>query len=545
MIIKDEKEKEINIKNNKDNEQFINNKKEGTSFLENYSGEEEDEDDLLKSDIEDNKSNDLYIFSSKTNHKLNDAFIILNKTEDNIKKQNNEIHNSDNMNKDSRNETDDLLSSLQQLQQKKSLSNNDEEDENEDEEEDDEDIEISEDSESESINPYNNYIKSYTKINDIFDKLGKRKSIYEKETNKIYFYLFKLFQRDGLYLCVNLQYSNKNKWNDIINNILVKKYFVENKETHINLDNVLNKIIGDINQKEILDIKNNDFHLRNEAIIINKDNFNRYSFFIKAKIYYLNFLNKQYTFNVMVNINWTIKYFIKYFSTLYHIPIEESSDKPILSLFINDKPLPQKEINNSKNNNYIFSPTNFNPQKDYMLIIEQKSLDDINIDLGSNNSKYNFNGDKVPHIVFSSHNNFIVESIIVSNKLELLDCQVYVFKDEYYFNLERNVGKYNFKKAKNILSSPDWKNKCKYVTSIKSVNSSPYKNNEDAKSFLIYPHLILQHDKSYVFLINSPNFNINVFSSGSGDQGLFIISIDDKSILNGIICKKISDLSLK
>ena len=69
MIIKDEKEKEINIKNNKDNEQFINNKKEGTSFLENYSGEEEDEDDLLKSDIEDNKSNDLYIFSSKTNHK--------------------------------------------------------------------------------------------------------------------------------------------------------------------------------------------------------------------------------------------------------------------------------------------------------------------------------------------------------------------------------------------------------------------------------------------------------------------------------------------
>ena len=169
----------------------------------------------------------------------------------------------------------------------------------------------------------------------------------------------------------------------------------------------------------------------------------------------------------------------------------------------------------------------------------------INIDLGSKNSKYNFNGGKIPHIVFSSHNNFVVDSIIVSNKLEFLDCDVYAFKDEYYFNLERNVGKYNFKKAKDFLSSSDWKNKCKYITSIKSIKSSLYKNNEDAMIFSISPNLILQHDKSYVFLISSPNFNINVFSSGSGDQGLFIISSDDKSILNGFICKKISDLSLK
>ena len=47
-----------------------------------------------------------------------------------------------------------------------------------------------------------------------------------------------------------------------------------------------------------------------------------------------------------------------------------------------------------------------------------------------------------------------------------------------------------------------------------------------------------------MFLITSPNLNINVFNSGSGDQGLFIISYDDKAILNGFICKKISDFTL-
>ena len=137
-----------------------------------------------------------------------------------------------------------------------------------------------------------------------------------------------------------------------------------------------------------------------------------------------------------------------------------------------------------------------------------------------------------------------MQSIIVSKQLSFLECEIYVFKDEFYFNLERNVGKYNFKKAKEALSSAEWKKKCKYVTSIKSIKSSSYDNNEDSKSFLISPQLLLYHDKSYVFLITSPNSNINVFNSGCGDQGIFIISSNNKSILNGFICKKISDLAL-
>ena len=94
------------------------------------------------------------------------------------------------------------------------------------------------------------------------------------------------------------------------------------------------------------------------------------------------------------------------------------------------------------------------------------------------------------------------------------------------------------------MSSTDWKSKCNYVTSIKSIKSSKYKNNDDVISFSILPRLILSHNKSYVFLITSPNININVFNSGCGDQGLFIVSMDDKAILNGFICRKISDLAL-
>ncbi len=192
----------------------------------------------------------------------------------------------------------------------------------------------------------------------------------------------------------------------------------------------------------------------------------------------------------------------------------------------------------------IFLPDKFDYEKDYVLLLEKENLTNTNIDLGSNNSKYNFKGEKVSHIVFSSYYNFYVESIIVSNKINYLECEVYMFKDEYYFNLERNIGIYNFKKAKEALSSSEWKKKCNYTTTIKSVIKSQYKNNDDAISFEIFPKLMILHDKSYVFLITSPNLNINTFSSGSGDQGLFIVSFDDKSILNGFICKQISDLAV-
>ena len=119
-----------------------------------------------------------------------------------------------------------------------------------------------------------------------------------------------------------------------------------------------------------------------------------------------------------------------------------------------------------------------------------------------------------------------------------------MFKDEFYFNIKNNIGTNNNEKAQNALSDFNWKNKCEFITTIKSVKNSQYKNNEDALSFSIWPKFNLYHDKIYIFLTSTPLKKINVFNSGEGDQGLFIISSDNKCIINGIISKKVSDFSI-
>ena len=305
---------------------------------------------------------------------------------------------------------------------------------------------------------------------------------------------------------------------------------------------IINEINNELNKPEYLEsTKKEENNIKVNISYMTIENMKNFSFYKKIKIYYLNYLNKKISLSIFIDINWTLNDFVVYFSRLYHIPYSKEETKSVISIFIKNEEYTAKDFKSSKK---IFLPQYFDYEKDYVLVLEHENFNIINIDLGSKNSKHNFKEEKIPHIVFSSHNNFCLQSIIVSNKLNYLECDIYVFKDEYYFNLERNIGKYNFKKAKEVLSSSDWKNKCKYITSIKSINSSPYKNNDDVICFSISPQLILYHDKSYVFLISSPNSNINVFNSGSGGQGLFIVSSDDKAILNGFSCKKISDLAL-
>ena len=96
--------------------------------------------------------------------------------------------------------------------------------------------------------------------------------------------------------------------------------------------------------------------------------------------------------------------------------------------------------------------------------------------------------------------------------------------------------------------SSNWKSKCKYITFIKSLRSTTYRNNgeinEEVASFSINPKINLYHDKVYVFLIKTPSSNINIFESGATDQGIFIVSSDNKNIINGFICRKLSDFCL-
>lgn len=572
----DKDNKNIENSDNKDN-QIIEIQKENNSSFENISGEEEDEDDLLKSDNESNTSCKSIRAISDQNNKINikqeplrllpvlqeKKYIKLEEKnletiekeidnkQENIEK-NNDIDKeldsitikdslSEKENKENKSNSSDTSNNTYQrmrirdasrIKEKKYKMEYDDESDDDDNEEDDE----SEESESESINPYNEYKKSKTSHKNLIHNLKKGDYLFDKNSKKYYLCLTKF---NDHYIIVNYEIENKKKKHDIFKKIIneTEKSCIRNHEEFIN------ELIEEINQPIYLaSSKKEENLLKNEIIMIDQYDYNNnYSTSKKIKMYYINYLNKKYSFNIFININWKIDNLLSFISKIYHFPNINPSNVIISSFIKNEEYTGDGSIYKKKR---IFSHKFFDYEKDYILILENEIFDKINIDLGSNNSKYNFKGEIIPHIVFSSYYNFCVESVIVSKRLRYLECEVYVFKDEYYFNLERNIGKYNFKNAKEALSSLDWKKKCNYVTSIKSIKSSVYKNNDEAIIFELSTKLILYHDKSYVFLITSPNLNINVFNSGAGDQGLFIISLDDKAILNGFICKKISDLAL-
>jgi hypothetical protein len=340
------------------------------------------------------------------------------------------------------------------------------------------------------------------------------------------------------YLYINHDVLKKKRKDEIFN-VIEQKYLGKDIDDEF----IFNKIFDSINQPDFLvPLEKDEKDSKNEIIIISEDGTTQFSVFKKIKMHYLNYLNNKISFTILININIKLKDFVNMLTKMYHFPNQKSLNKPNLALFIKGEQYTGKCLNYS--NEALFVPSRFDYDKDNVLVLEYQNFDIINIDLGSKNAKYNFQGEKVPHIVFSSYNNFCLESILVSNKLSYLECDIYVFKDELCLNVDRNIGKYNFRKAKDILSSIDWKDKCKFLTTIKSIKSSTYINNDDVISFSINSNLILRHNKTYVFLINTPKININVFNSGCGDQGLFIISSDDKAILNGFICKKLSDFCL-
>ena len=524
-MLKEQEKNEVNGFNNDEE-----------SSIENISGEEEDEDDLLKSESETNKSSNKNININKDTNSSKNIEILTsqNKNIDNnninnnnnnfeasIRSSNNSYLRKNDEQKESRNILDRRrVSGPGNFKKEKEEKNDETELEDEDKlEEDEEDIEL-EDSED-SVKPYDMYLDSDISYNNILDNIKKGYYIYGVKSKIYYVFLIQMPYNKNKYLFIKAQPNEEEKINNL-NDII-------NKITNENIDKseIKQKLYKFIREK----VKDK------EIIIVNRKNINEYTFNRKLKVYYLNYLDKKITFEISFNINWRLFDFINYIKHLYHIP--DIRNNINISIFTKNKKYSGKELSKFKDD--FFSPKNFNYEKDYILFLEHENFDIITLDLGSSLDKYNFKGKNIPHIIFSSHNNLCVESILVSKQLKSFECEIYVFRDEYNFNLESNIGKNNYEKAKNVLLSFTWKNKCNYITTIKTMKNSDYKNNEDVLSFSIWPKFILKHDKTYIFLVSTPIMNINVFDSGAGDQGLFIISGDNKAIINGIVCKKLSD----
>ena len=499
---------------------------ENESSFEIMNGEEEDEDDLLKSESETNKSSNKHITINNEKNRLNIEEI---NVKEKIDEKNNDINNNnnDNIKQDGDDDLDAMLKSL--MEDKNSQPNNEEKKNDNSNEEEDEEGEEDDDSETEQqINPYQLYLDSNISISNYLSTLKEGDYIYGIKTKIFYVFLKQMPYKKSEYI------------------------FIKNQSNEENIRQKLLKDINDVAQENLESetfnkaIKAN-FYLfikklseKEEIILIKENDCSNFTFNRKIKIHYLNYLNKKYCFEIFININWKLKNFVKYFKKQYHIP--NISNNSNITLYLKDKQFSGEDI--EKNEEKIFSPQFFNYEEDYIIIIEHESFDIFKIDLGSTEGKYNFKGKQIPHIIFSSYNNFSVDAFLASKQLKTFECDIYIFRDEFYFNIESNVGKNNYEKAIEVLSNLNWKNKCKYITTIKSMKSSKYDNNEDVLSFSIWPKFNLYHDKTYIILVSTPLMNIKVFDSGVGDQGLFIISKDKKAIINGIIGKKLSDFSI-
>ena len=528
------------------------------SSFEKMDGEEEDEDDLLKSESETNKSSNkeqplkesnIINESINANNIKNEQD---NQNNNNCDNKENEIANNNGKNTennrtsivkdiepDNLNESFDLTEKSmkkEKNEENSKISNESKEIEEknksediEDEDEDDNDDEEEEESE-ESINPYEKYLDSKISNNkNYLHQVNIGDYLYETK-NKIYYKIVKEIPfKKNSYIIIKAHNGDENLQNKILKDINDFGYHridqEKNEETKKQIKTNINNYIKNLKKTKLIEF-------------INDRNINEFTINRKIKIYYLNYLNKKITFEIPVNINCKFINFIDYLKKIYHFP--NLTNNTNLTIIIKNKKYSGKKIEDNKNKNF-FYPNIFDYEKDYIIILEHENFEIVNIDIGSYSDKFNFKGNKIPHLIFSSQNNFSIDSILVSKQLRFFECDIYVYKDSINFNIERNMGKYNFKKVKQALSSFNLENNYNYVASIKSVKYSDYSDNENVVSFSIWPKFNLYHHKSYVFLVYSPIKNINAFDSGSAGQGLFIISSDNKCIINGIVCKKFSD----
>ena len=235
-------------------------------------------------------------------------------------------------------------------------------------------------------------------------------------------------------------------------------------------------------------------------------------------------------------MNTTIKDIVDNFACLFHYKHDRYSDKIPLHFFINGK----KHSISNRNHSKYFIPTKFDYKNDYVLILEKQIIKLNEIDLGSRTNYVNLKGLPIPHVVYNSLYNFEVDSFIISEGLPALDCQVYELKKE--INLRQFTdNEHTIKKKLKEFLVLNWKEKTNFITSFKSVKVKKSKC-YNANLFEINRKFILLEGKTYIFVVKSTNKKMYAFSGRHvSNDGLFIVSKNDKSLLNGFRVKAISD----
>ena len=267
--------------------------------------------------------------------------------------------------------------------------------------------------------------------------------------------------------------------------------------------------------------------------------YSKYTFLQKINIFYTNYLNIFHRIDMIIDINCSIDDIINRFKKLYHIPCDRYSDKvPPLNIFINGK----KYSITNKTRKKFFTPNKFDYKNDYIIIIEKEIFKFKEIDIGSRSNYINLKGAKIVHYVYSSYYNLQINSFIISKNINLLECEVYEIRKEFLFDIDVENEKKKKKKVKEFLDL-NWKEKANFISLIKSDYMKKSKENYNANCFEINRKFILHQGTIYIFVITASNKKLEAFNSRHiSNEGLVIISRDDKSLLSGFKAKKISDL---
>ena len=284
--------------------------------------------------------------------------------------------------------------------------------------------------------------------------------------------------------------------------------------------------------------KNNKKKVKNLNLFTVIKDLTEYTFFQKIRVIYLNPLNNPVVFYLKININTSIKEIIEQFSDLYHYEHERYSDKIPLYIFINGK---KHSISNRTEAKY-FIPTKFDYKNDYILILEKQTFKLKELDVSSRTNYMNLKGVDVVHAVYNALYNYEIDSFLITKGITSLDCQVYELKKELNIRQFTDNEHTIKQKLREFLDS-NWKEKTNFVTTFKSIkvkNSKSYNCN----LFEISRKFTLIGGKIYVFVIKSNNKKIDIFNGRRiYTDGIYIVSKNNKSILDGFKAKAISDFT--
>ena len=397
---------------------------------------------------------------------------------------------------------------------------------------------ISEDSEGsdasyhDTLENYENYQKNKISFTHFIDGLSKDTLVYNKNDNTVY-KVEEIDTKTEGYPVVNVKEKIVKEKNKEDKKKKEKKKKEENdkksqeEEKH---ENKKKKKKHNKNNNEDNVIVKEDEKVEKKKQKITIENYASYTLFRKAKIYYINYLNKTSTLYFPVNINLSFDSLIQSIKKNYNV----KSDN-ITLIFHNEKIKTPSQ--------YLFTPKNFNFDKDYIILIETEDKKESKFTLQNEVTTEIFSKSQMNHLVIPNNSyNVSFTSITVSKEINTLNLEIYKLP---YCDISSSSSTSSIISKTKELFNSNWKTKAEMVysvkTSISRTNKIGYR--VTGKEFSL-TNINLERNVLYVISILIPEGKCSYQKEKSRDtQGFHFIPDKGKSIIYELKYNYISDLA--